>query len=135
MAAPPDAPADSPAALRFLLDADLRPAIAVVARRLGLDVVSAHELKFGDLPDDEVLRWAAREGRVTVTRNRNDFIEWTTTFFQRGEAHAGVLIVPTHLSIQRPERVAHALDRWAGATLAQLGGAPPGPYRIDWLRE
>lgn len=129
------APADAAPAVRFLLDADLRPSIAVVARGLGLDMTSAHELKFGDLPDDEVLRWAAHEGRVTVTRNRNDFIEWTTTFLQRGEPHAGVLIVPTHLSIQRPERVAHALRRWADALRTRLGGAPPSPYLIDWLHE
>lgn len=139
-AAPPDPPGGALAGadagtLRFLLDADLRPAIATVARALGLDMVSAHELRFGDLPDDEVLRWAARERRVTVTRNRNDFIEWTTTFVQRGEAHAGVLIVPTHLSIQRPERVAHALRRWADAVESRLGGAPLGPYVIDWLHE
>ncbi|GJG89840.1 hypothetical protein tb265_50210 [Gemmatimonadetes bacterium T265] len=121
--------------LRFLLDADLRPTIAVVARGLGLDMASAHELKFGDLPDDEVLRFAAREGRVTVTRNRDDFVEWTTVFLQRGDPHAGVLIVPTHLSIQRPERVAHALLRWADAVQARLGGAAPSPYLLDWLHE
>lgn len=98
-------------------------------------MVSAHELKFGDLPDDEVLRWAAREGRVTVTRNRDDFLEWTTTFLQRGEAHHGVLIVPTHLSIQRPERVAHALRRWADGMRALLGNVPLSPYLIDRLHE
>jgi len=129
-ALPPDA-----ASLRFLLDADLRPTIAPVARGLGLDMVSAHELGFGDLPDDEVLRWAARERRVTVTRNRDDFVEWTTAFFHRGEAHAGVLIVPTHLSIERPERVAHALRRWADAMHVQLSGAPLSPYFIGWLHE
>lgn len=125
----------APGGLRFLLDADLRPAIAVVARGLGVDIVSAHELRFGDLPDDEVLRWAAAEGRVTVTRNRDDFLEWTTVFLQRGEPHGGVLIVPTHLSIQRPERVAHALRRWADATAERLAGAPFGPYGVDWLHE
>lgn len=132
---PSDVPADDSRPLRFLLDADLRPTIATVARGLGLDIASAHELKFGDLPDDEVLRWAARERRVTVTRNRDDFAEWTTTFFQRGEAHSGVLIVPTLLSIQRPERVAHALRRWANATRARLGGAPLSAYFIGWLHE
>ena len=135
MIARPPEPTRPPAALRFLLDADLRPAIAVVARGLGLDMVSAHELKFGDLPDDEVLRWAAREGRVTVTRNRDDFVEWTTVFLQRGEAHAGVLIVPTHLSIQRPERVAHAVERWAARVCERLAGTTLSPYFIDWLHE
>jgi hypothetical protein len=127
-------PSPSPA-LRFLLDADLSPTIAVVARGLGLDMVSLHERRLGDLPDDDVLRLAAREGRVTVTRNRDDFLEWTTTFLQRGEGHAGVLIVPTALSIQRPERVAHALRRWADALRAERADAVPGPYFVTWLHE
>lgn len=46
-----------------------------------------------------------------------------------------MLIVPTLLSIPRPERVAHALRRWADATRAQLGGAPLSAYSIGWLHE
>lgn len=115
----------------FLIDADLSPTIAVVARGLGLDVASVHERRLGDLPDDDVLRHAARERRVVLTRNRDDCIEWTAVFLQRGEPHGGVLIVPTHLSIQRPERVAHALRRWADAQPRDAELA----YRVDWLHE
>lgn len=120
---------------RFLLDEDLSRRVAEIARGLGLDMVSVHEVGRIELDDDDHLRWAAREGRIVVTRNRNDYIEWTTVFFQRGEPHAGVLIVPTALSIQRPERIAHAVQRWAERTHERFGGQPLSPYFIDFLSE
>ncbi len=73
--------------------------------------------------------------RIVVTRNRDDYIEWTTVFFQRGEAHAGVLIVPTTLSIQRPERVANAIKRWAQRTFHRLGKGPPSPYFVEFVSD
>lgn len=129
-----DASRDAPA-LRFVLDADLSPKVLAPARGLGLDVLSVHDVGIAEAPDDEVLRWAAREGRVVVTRNRDDFVEWTTIFFHRAAPHAGVLIVPTHLSIQRPERLAHALQRWSDAMAATLGDQPLSPYFIGYLTE
>lgn len=123
------------AALRFVLDADLRPKAALAARGLGLDVVTVPDTGLGEAADDELLAWAAKEGRVVVTRNRDDFIEWTATFFHRAAPHAGVLIVPWPLTIRRPERLAHALRRWTDRMNARLAGQPLGPYYIDFLGE
>ncbi len=120
---------------RFLLDEDLNPSIAIAARGLGLDMVSVQEIGRRGLPDDEHLRWAARKRRIVVTRNRDDYIEWTTAFFQRGEPHAGVLIVPTDLSIQRPERIALAIRRWARRVFQRFGSAPLSAYSIDFVGE
>lgn len=97
--------------------------------------MSVHEIGRRGLPDDEQLRWAARERRIPVTRNRDDFIEWTTAFFQRGEPHAGILIVPTSLSIQRVGRIAKALERWADVTRRRSGDRELSPYFIDFLSE
>ncbi|CAN5902245.1 MAG: DUF5615 family PIN-like protein [Gemmatimonadota bacterium] len=135
---PSPGPEDSAASrfpYRFLLDEDLSRRVAETARGLGLDMVSVHEIGRLERDDDDHLRWAAREGRIVVTRNRDDFIEWTTAFFQRGEPHTGVLIVPTALSIQRPERIAHAVWRWAERTRERFGGQPLSPYFIDFLSE
>jgi uncharacterized protein with PIN domain len=118
---------------RFLLDEDLDPKAAVVGRGLGLDIVSVQEVGRWGSPDDEHLRWAAQEQRIVVTRNRDDYIEWTTVFFQRGEAHGGVLIVPTAPSIQRPERVARAIRRWAERTFESFGSMALSPYFVDFL--
>lgn len=58
--------------MRFLLDEDLGPAIAEIARGLGLDVLSIHEIDRRGLPDEEQLRFAASQGRIFLTRNRDD---------------------------------------------------------------
>ena len=120
---------------RFLLDEDLNPRVAIVARGLDLDMVSVQETGRRGLPDEEHLRWAARERRIVVTRNRDDYIEWTTTFFHRGEPHAGVLIVPTDLSMERPERIAHAIRRWARRVSQRFGRGPLSPYFVDFVSD
>ena len=97
---------------RFLLDEDLNPTAAEVARGLGLDVVSVHEIERLGLSDEEQLRFAAAEGRIIVTRNRDDFLALTTEFYRRGAPHRGVLIVTAGLPNNRPERLAHAIARW-----------------------
>jgi uncharacterized protein with PIN domain len=113
----------------FLLDEDLNPAIAEIARGLGLDVISVHEIGRRGFTDEEQLRFSASEQRIFLTRNRNDFLRLTTTFFQTGEAHAGLLIVPYSLPNHRPERIAHALKRW------QARAVDPGSYFTDLLSD
>jgi predicted nuclease of predicted toxin-antitoxin system len=99
--------------LRFLLDEDLPPLAAEVARGLGLDVTSVHEVGRLGLGDRDQLRFAAAEGCIFLTRNHRDFIELTVEFYRAGEAHPGVLLVRRHLPNDRPERIVHALKRWA----------------------
>ena len=97
---------------RFLLDEDLNPTAAEVAQGLGLDAVSVHEIDRLGLSDEEQLRFAAAEGRILLTRNRDDFLALTTEFYRRGAPHRGVLIVTAGLPNNRPERLAHAMARW-----------------------
>lgn len=117
--------------MKFLLDEDLPPLVAEVARALGVDVKSVHELERTGLPDPEQLRYAARESRIFVTRNRNDFLRFTAEFYRMGEPHSGVLIVPRKLPSNEPERISHALKRWE----QQRSGYPEtfGPYVVDFL--
>ncbi|MGH7342053.1 MAG: DUF5615 family PIN-like protein [Candidatus Rokuibacteriota bacterium] len=116
--------------MRFLLDEDLNPLAAEVARGLGLDVLSVHDIDRRGLPDEEQLRRAARDVRTFVTRNRDDFVRLTIEWFRTGEAHAGVLIVPHSLPNDQPERIAHALATWA----APRAGVESFAYLIDFLR-
>lgn len=117
--------------MRFLLDEDLNPRAAEVARGLGLDVESVHEIDRRGLSDHEQLRRAAVEARVFVTRNRDDFIRLTVEWFRAGETHPGVLIVPRSLAGDQPERIAHGLAAWVstrreGASLAYVIDFVPG---------
>ena len=100
--------------MKFLLDEDLPPRAAEIARNLGLDAVSVHEISRRGYADDEQLRFAVREERIFITRNRDDFLLLTIEFYRTGKPHPGVLIVPRSLSNDRAERIAHALKRWVG---------------------
>lgn len=113
--------------MRFLLDEDVNPAVAEIARGLGLDVVSVHEIDRCGIGDEEQLQFSAAQGRLFLTRNRDDFIQLTLRFFQTGEPHAGLLIVPQSLPNNRPAWIAHALKRWHDR------GGDPIPYSIDYL--
>jgi predicted nuclease of predicted toxin-antitoxin system len=114
--------------VRFLLDEDLSPVAAETARGLGLDATSVHEIGRRGYGDREQLEIAAREGRVFVTRNRDDFIRLTIEAFQTGAPHAGVLIVPRSLPNHHPERLAHAVRRWHADHPA------PGSHFLDFLK-
>ena len=117
----------------FMLDADISPEVARIARALGLDAVSVYECGRGELRDAEQLRRSAAAGRVFVTRNRNDFIRWTVEFAHKLEPHTGILIMPRSVAATRPDPLARALFQWADATTARLGGAPLSPYSIDFV--
>jgi hypothetical protein len=113
--------------MRFLLDEDVNPAVAAIAQGLGLDVVSIHQMERRGYDDESQLRYSASQNRVFITRNRNDFLRLSLAFFQAGEFHAGLLIVPYSLPNHLPERIAHALKRW----LERSGD--PGAHFIDYL--
>ena len=114
--------------MRFYLDEDLPPRAAEIARALGLDAVCVHERAQQGLPDDELLRLAAEDGRCLVTRNRNDFIRLTLEFFENQRPHAGVLIVASSLPNARFPALAHALAAYSRDHLGDMEG-----YTIDFL--
>ena len=115
--------------MRFLLDEDVPPRAAEVARRLGLDVLSVHELGRQGISDRDQLRFASGEERIFLTRNHRDFIELTVEFYRAGEPYSGVLLVRRNLPNDRPERIAHALKRWTD-TWADVPAAFDG---VDFL--
>lgn len=100
---------------------------------MGLDVVSVYECGRGDLRDDEQLHLAASDGRIFVTRNRNDFLRWTAEFARTSAPHAGVLIVTRAVAATRPEPLARALGWWAELMTERFADAPLGPYFLDFL--
>ncbi|HYG64580.1 MAG TPA: DUF5615 family PIN-like protein [Thermoanaerobaculia bacterium] len=101
--------------MRFLLDEDVNPKVAEIARGLGLDAVSVHEISRRGFTDPDQFRFSAAQGRIFVTRNRDDFVHLTVTFYEDGEPSPGLLVIPRSLPNSQPERIAHALNRWAEA--------------------
>ncbi len=105
--------------------------MAEIARGLGMDVQSVHELGRTGISDPEQLRLAARKGRIFVTRNRNDFLRFTVEFYRRTESHAGTLIVSRvrveyHLASWKELRM--LLNAWCElrSPSQQVGESQPG---------
>ena len=122
--------AATPTPLRYLLDEDVHPEAAVAARGLGLDVTSIHEVGRRGRGDYDQIRLAAAEGRIFVTRNRDDYITLTVEAFRTGEPHHGVLILPHTLPNTQPGRIARALAAWHERWEAT---GHPGAGFIDFL--
>jgi predicted nuclease of predicted toxin-antitoxin system len=118
------------APLTYLLDEDIHPEVAAVARGLGLEALSVHEVGRRGRSDFDQLRLAAADRRIFVTRNRDDFITLTVESFRAGEPHHGLLILPYTLSNADPARAAHALVDWHRRWEA---AGHPGPYFIEFV--
>jgi hypothetical protein len=95
--------------MKYYLDEDLSPDIAVAGRACGLDIVSAYERDARGLSDEEQLRRAAAEGRCIVTFNRNDFLRLTRRAFDASGPHCGVLIVPPRFRYEQYGSLSQAL--------------------------
>ena len=81
--------------MRLLLDHDLSgPRVGARLAARGHDVRALdQEPQRAGLPDDEVLRLAATDGRIVVTHDVNTFPALLREFAERGEEHAGAIIV------------------------------------------
>ena len=80
--------------MKLYLDEDISPKVSIILRKNGIDAVSAHETGMLEASDENQLSFAVSEGRVMVTRNRDDFITLTVQFFEALKPHKGLIIVP-----------------------------------------
>jgi len=114
--------------LKFYLDEDLSPKIAVILRKSGVDAVSAHEVGMCEVSDKEQLDFAAKDKRCMVTRNRNDFIRLTVQFFNDRRPHGGIIIVPYTLPGDKFSRIANLIKTFSSPHRRELE-----PYSIAFL--
>jgi hypothetical protein len=119
---------------RFYLDEDVPHSAAAIGAALGLDIVAARDAQPSLPQDDPIhLQTAARDRRVMVTYNRDDFLAATRDAFAAGAPHAGLLILTRKLP-RDPARVAHALARWAEARQAD-GRWPMQAYEVEFVSQ
>jgi predicted nuclease of predicted toxin-antitoxin system len=117
--------------VRFFLDEDLSDEAARIARNLGLDAHSVHEVGRRGLSDAEQFNYAIAEEMVMVTCNRDDYLALNNLHVETGRANCGLLIVSRSLPHDQAARIAHRLNEWA----AEKASAPEsfGSYVVDFL--
>ncbi|HLJ69202.1 MAG TPA: DUF5615 family PIN-like protein [Chloroflexota bacterium] len=76
--------------MKFLLDEDMPPAVAVGLRERGCDAISVHDLGRLGLRDEEQLIFAGTQNRIFVTYDRDDFQVLDAVYHLRGTSHRGI---------------------------------------------
>lgn len=98
-------------------------------REEGIDAVHAADAGLGGADDLELLRAAAREGRVVVTRNYRDFAPLARAMAERDEAFPGVLFLSPALPGSDLAGHVRALRRWC----ERAGDGNPVEGGVGWL--
>ncbi len=83
--------------MKYYLDEDISPRVAELLRKNRVEAISAHEQGMIGTSDEQQLLAAAKAGRAMVTRNRNDFIRLTVSFFEGLKPHHGSVIIPHYI--------------------------------------
>lgn len=69
-------------------------AVVTALRRLGFDVLTVHETDRLALDDVDQLRYATSLGRTIYSLNARHFAQLHGEFLNRGEDHAGIIVIP-----------------------------------------
>ncbi len=119
----------SPARPRLYLDEDVPVQVAPPLRAAGFDVLTTREAGRLKAEDPDQLAFAAREGRVLITLNLDDFVRFTKQFAAEGLPHAGVLILSRSFARGDYGSMARAIE-------AYVRNHPFGipPYLADFLK-
>jgi hypothetical protein len=72
-------------------DVDGRIIRGLRRRQPNLDLVTVQEVGLDNTPDPDILKWAAGEGRILITRDRNTLVGAAWARVQAGEPMPGVL--------------------------------------------
>ena len=82
--------------MKALLDEQLSPQIAVLLRRVGLDVEAvADRPDLVGRSDMVIFEVACREDRAVITNNIKDFRPLAAEFLAQGRSHAGLILLPS----------------------------------------
>lgn len=76
----------------FYFDEDVSVIAAKVIRSHGFKVVCASEVKGCGKPDEEQLKYAAKNNHILVTHNIRDFINLHRDSLKKGLHHSGIIL-------------------------------------------
>lgn len=100
--------------MKALVDEQLSPAISVMLRQRGHDVISVHERDDLKAQSDRVIfDGAAVDARAVITNNVKDFRPLAAECLARGGSHHGLILLPPTRSRTRAQvsRRVDAIER------------------------
>ena len=116
---------------QLLLDEMFSPAVAAALREMGHNVIAiAEHGEMRAMTAEEVLAWAASQGRWLLTENVKDFRPLMLRALQAGTSGAGILYTSSRAfprSRKNPGPLIQAIHAWL------VSGPPEAPLSEDWL--
>ena len=87
-------------------------------REMGHDVLTSHEAGNANqrIPDENVLEYAAKAGRILLTLNRRDFIE----LHEKATNHAGIIVCTQNIDLREQSEQIDAIVQEAGNLTGKL---------------
>ncbi|HLF04995.1 MAG TPA: DUF5615 family PIN-like protein [Dehalococcoidia bacterium] len=96
--------------VRVYLDENIDLQVAEALQARGYDATHAFTEGNRRFPDEDHLLYAAAQGRALVTHNFADYARLHLNFIQRGERHAGIILVPVRPISELIPRLGRHLD-------------------------
>lgn len=87
--------------LKFLADENVDSVILTQSRRHlpGIDIVRASDVGLARTPDEDILQWAADNGRVVVTKDKNTMRKFAMERVAAGLPMPGLMLLHNHTTI------------------------------------
>jgi len=114
------------AAIRLLLDEDVRPLLAETLRQRGFDARHVIELKRSGHSDPEQLAFAVKQRRAMLTHNVRDYVLLDREYRTKQQPHHGILVCDQVPFRELLRRTLRCLDRRSDADIRD---------RVVWLHE
>jgi hypothetical protein len=115
--------------VKFYIDEDISPKVAVILRKRGIDAVSAHDIGMAGALDEDQFAEAVSRKCAMVTRNRDDFIALTVQAFENRSPHFGLVVVSHSISGSDFRGLAALLEKRAKKNPEGMGA-----YTIEFIK-
>lgn len=117
--------------LRFVFDQHVNARALKQLQAHGVDAVHVAEVGLSEADDPEMFAWAVQEGRISVTRNYQDFAPLVSAYGRKGLDFPGVLFFAT--SVKQADAGHHVRSLLAWIENAEGQGHNPVENGLDWL--
>jgi predicted nuclease of predicted toxin-antitoxin system len=116
--------------LKFLFDSHVHYGAYRELKRRGVDVEHVLDVGLGGAPDEAIMAYAARHGRIVVTRGYQDFVRLLDAYVSHGRHPPGLLLLSKSVAQRDAGAHVRSLLKWIQRAPA---GENPLQESYGWL--